>query len=147
MVATAEPVMIKTSERVNDKIRRQTEARIMSFSMHPEQIDQRLRELDAEWDIDRVIEASAAGATLFGSVMGLLGGRKWFLLTGVAAAFLLQHAVQGWSPPLPLFRRVGVRTAKEIEAERVALRALRGDFRDLGEGQRDLQRIIQAAFR
>jgi len=41
------------------------------------------------------------------------------------AAFLLQHAVQGWCPPLPVFRRLGVRTADEINDERVALKAVR----------------------
>jgi hypothetical protein len=44
--------------------------------------------------------------------------------------FLLQHAVQGWCPPLPLLRRLGVRTADEINEERYALKALRGDFVD-----------------
>ena len=46
-------------------------------------------------------------------------------------SFLLQHALQGWCPPLPLFRRLGVRTAREIARERYALQALRGDFDDV----------------
>jgi hypothetical protein len=29
---------------------------------------------------------------------------------------------------VPLLRRLGVRTAREIELERIALKALRGDF-------------------
>jgi len=32
------------------------------------------------------------------------------------------------APPVPLLRRLGVRTASEIEAERYALKAVRGDF-------------------
>jgi hypothetical protein len=32
---------------------------------------------------------------------------------------------------VPLFRRLGVRTASEIDEERYALKALRGDFRNL----------------
>ena len=44
------------------------------------------------------------------------------------AAFLLQHALQGWCPPLPVFRWYGVRTQSEIEQERYALKAIRGDF-------------------
>jgi hypothetical protein len=43
-------------------------------------------------------------------------------------AFLLQHALQGWCPPVPFFRSRGVRTAREIDQERYALKALRGDF-------------------
>ncbi len=46
----------------------------------------------------------------------------------VVAAFLLQHALQGWCPPLPLLRRLGIRTAAEIHDEIIALRILRGDF-------------------
>ena len=46
--------------------------------------------------------------------------------------FLLQHALQGWCPPLPLLRRLGVRTQAEIERERYALKAIRGDFAGVG---------------
>jgi hypothetical protein len=35
---------------------------------------------------------------------------------------------QGRCPPLSVLRRRGVRTRREIEAERCALKALRGDF-------------------
>jgi hypothetical protein len=60
--------------------------------------------------------------------------RRWYLLAGVVAGFLLQHAVQGWCPPVPVFRRWGFRTAAEIDEERYALKALRGDFRNLAAG-------------
>ena len=46
----------------------------------------------------------------------------------MVGGFLLQHAVQGWCPPVPVFRRLGVRTQTEIDEERYALKALRGDF-------------------
>ena len=60
--------------------------------------------------------------------LGVFRDRRWFLLPGAVAGFLLQHAVQGWCPPLPVLRRLGVRTADEINQERFALKALRGDF-------------------
>ncbi len=44
------------------------------------------------------------------------------------AGFLFQHAVQGWCPPVPILRMLGFRTSYEIEQERRALKALRGDF-------------------
>jgi hypothetical protein len=48
---------------------------------------------------------------------------------------LLVHASHGWYPLLPLFRRLGVCTRDEIERERFALKAIRGDFDGLpGEG-------------
>jgi hypothetical protein len=46
------------------------------------------------------------------------------VLTAAAATFLLQHALQGWSPPVPVLRRLGFRTANEIEAERRVLRGI-----------------------
>jgi hypothetical protein len=46
----------------------------------------------------------------------------------IVASFLLQHAVQGWCPPVSIFRRLGVRTMREMDEERYALKALRGDF-------------------
>jgi hypothetical protein len=49
----------------------------------------------------------------------------------VVLGFLLQHAVQGWCPPIALFRRIGIRTRREIDAEKHALRVLRGDFDDV----------------
>jgi hypothetical protein len=52
-------------------------------------------------------------------------------LPGIVLPFLLQHAVQGWCPPVPLFRRLGVRTREEIEREKFALKALRGDFEEI----------------
>jgi hypothetical protein len=69
----------------------------------------------------------------------------------VVAGFLLQHAVQGWCPPVPLFRRLGFRTAAEIDYERYALKALRGDFRNVrpegdGPGRRPVQ-ALEAARR
>jgi hypothetical protein len=53
---------------------------------------------------------------------------RWFALPAVVAGFLLQHALQGWCPPLPVFRRFGIRTAVEIHEEIVALKTMRGDF-------------------
>jgi hypothetical protein len=47
---------------------------------------------------------------------------------GLVAGFLLQHAVQGWCPALPIVRALGFRTSREIDAERSALKAGRGDF-------------------
>lgn len=92
-------------------------------------LDRRVRALDREWDIERTLEANAAVASLVGLGLGALVHRGFFGFSAIVAAFLLQHALQGWCPPLPVFRRRGVRTAREIDEERYALKALRGDFR------------------
>lgn len=123
-----ERVAAHSAESANRRIARRTEAAVVHFAAHPEEIALRLEELDREWDIERTLEANAAGVTLAGLALGIGVDRRWLALPVGVAAFLLQHAVQGWCPPLPLFRRVGVRTASEIDRERYALKHLRGDF-------------------
>lgn len=126
--ATTARVARQTDEDVNERIRRDTAARITYFASHPDEIDRRLDELDAEWDIERTLQANAATLALAGTVLGMAADRRWLVLPAMVSGFLLQHALQGWCPPLPVFRRLGVRTATEIEAERYALKILRGDF-------------------
>jgi hypothetical protein len=126
---TVHRVPRRTAEDVNRSIRRSALQRIATAAREgPTAIEARLRALDREWDIERTLEANAAVASLLGLTLGALLHRRWFVLPAVVAGFLFQHAVQGWCPPLPVFRRLGVRTAREIEEERTALKAIRGDF-------------------
>jgi hypothetical protein len=87
--------------------------------------------LDREWDIERALEANAASVSLLGLVLGITSSKKWFVLPVLVGGFLLQHAIQGWCPPMPVLRKMGVRTRLEIEQERYALKILRGDFDDV----------------
>lgn len=128
MVAiSAQRVSDATDPAVNDKIRREMQARLAYYSQHPEHIPARLRELDREWDIERVLETGSSVLTLSGLLLSLGVNRKWLLLSLGVQGFLLQHALQGWCPPLPIFRRLGVRTADEINEERYALKRLRAE--------------------
>jgi hypothetical protein len=122
-----------TADHVNQDIRRQLRSHIEYFmNAGSERIDVRLKELDEEWDIERTLEANAAAVSLAGLVLGKTVNEKFYLLSFGVAGFLLQHALQGWCPPLPLFRRLGIRTTEEINAERYALKLIRGDFRGTG---------------
>ncbi len=57
------------------------------------------------------------------------------MLPAAAPGWLPQHATQGWSAPAGLPRRQAeLRRDREIAEERMALKALRGDFRGLPEG-------------
>lgn len=127
--STVERVPQHTSDAMNERIRRQTEENVARYqNADGTKIEARLAELDREWDVERLLEANAATACLVGLTLGASVDRKWFFFPAVIAGFLLQHAVQGWCPPLPVFRRFGVRTASEIDYERYALKAIRGDF-------------------
>lgn len=131
--ATASRVPEHTAEHVNEEIWRQMERNVVRYAAAgPEAIDRRLEELENEWDIERTLEANAATAVLVGLTLGATVDRKWFICPAFVAGFLLQHALQGWCPPLPVFRRLGFRTQTEIDEEKHALKALRGDFKNIG---------------
>ncbi|MCE9555880.1 MAG: DUF2892 domain-containing protein [Planctomycetes bacterium] len=130
--STVDRVPLHTSQCVNQQIRRQTERQVAEYAAEGEAaIDERLAQLDREWDIERLLEANASTAVLTGLALGATVDGRFFILPAVVAGFLLQHAIQGWCPPLPVFRRLGFRTAAEIAYERYALKALRGDFDNL----------------
>jgi hypothetical protein len=126
--ATASARAPSADAAIDHRIRRHIEQNIHYYSMHPEEIDVRLAELDREWDLERVLEANAGSIALGGMLLGLFKHRAFLVLPLAVAGFLLQHALQGWCPPARFFRRRGVRTAAEIASERAALKSLRGDF-------------------
>ncbi len=137
--ATEMRVEANTQEQINRQICRELEARVSYYAERPEEINGRLDELDREWDIERLLEANAGALTLLGMTLGAMH-RRWHLLPVVAGAFLLQHAIQGWCPPVSVLRRLGIRTTHEINHERFALKALRGDFDMVrGEGEQSPQ--------
>jgi hypothetical protein len=142
---TAERVPAHTSEEINRRIQRQIARRVVYYSSHLNAIPDRLRELDEEWDIERAIEANASALAFTGVALGSMGNRKWFALPALVTAFLFQHAIQGWCPPVPILRRLGFRTANEIAKERTALKALRGDFDRVAGSQNKAETALQAA--
>lgn len=130
--STAERVTLHTPVHINERIRRETEQRVAEYAAaDPATIGRRLEELDREWDIERYLETMAPSITLLGLTLGLTVNRKWFIVPLVVQSFFLQHAVEGWCPPIPVLRRLGIRTANEINEERYALKALRGDFQEV----------------
>jgi hypothetical protein len=94
-------------------------------------IDERLRRLEYEWDLDRIYEVTIALICVAGLVLGLTVNLWWLALPAFGAVSLLTHALFGWSIFLVLFRGLGVRTGTEIAYERYALKALRGDFHQI----------------
>lgn len=142
--STANRVSANTDEEINRRIRQETERRLAYYEFHPEEIPARLAELDQEWDVERALQANAAALGFTGVVLGCTIGRRWFALPALVSAFLFQHAVQGWCPPLPLLRRMGFRTTEEIDQERYALKALRGDFDPIAKATNKLAAIWKA---
>lgn len=115
-----------TSEASNRRIDLQTRAAIAEALESRERIQARLAELDREFHVDRALMLnfailSSVNASLAMRSLrrrGRLGG--WGLVFLSQLGFLAYHAIWG-CPPLPVFRRLGFRSSREICAERVVL--------------------------
>jgi hypothetical protein len=110
----------KVSDRINDELR----GGLSHYREQVAEIDDRLLELDRERDVERVLETNASVLAFTGVALGVAVNRRFLWLPAIATAFLFQHAVQGWRPPLPLFRRLGYRTARQIAHERELLKRM-----------------------
>jgi hypothetical protein len=119
--ASRERVPEHTAADVNRAIAEDTARSVEYFRSHRAEIERRLDELDREWDVERALATGSSCLSLVGLALGFSGRRRWFVLPLVVQSFYLQHTLQGWCPPLPVFRRLGFRTPAEIEQERCAL--------------------------
>jgi hypothetical protein len=132
---------------LNERIDRATQRRVLRAGGESKAaLSRRIEQLDSEWDMERVLETNASALALSGVLLGLFVNRKFFIVPCIVLPFLLQHATQGWCPPIPFFRSRGVRTRKEIETEKVAVKALRGDFAPV-DGQSDPSQRAREAWR
>jgi hypothetical protein len=129
MASAADRVRANSAEEINRQIDRAIDRRVQQYeSRSPAEITRRIDKLDREWDMERLLETNASALAFTGLVLGVAHNKKWLVLPGIVLPFLFQHAVQGWCPPVPIFRRLGVRTRQEIDREKYALKVLRGDF-------------------
>jgi hypothetical protein len=122
-----------TAPAVTRRIDRMARAEVDdAVAAGPNAIVRRLTQLDYEWDVDRALMVNFAVAGTASLATGLLryqltpwfaNRRKGFLyLFGAQLGFLLLHGTLVWCPPASVFRRLGFRTQREIEAERAQLR-------------------------
>ena len=119
-----------SSPEANQKIDQEIRDNLKNYTGSDyEVIDERISELDKEWDIERTLQLNAATLAITGTVLGLVVDKRWLAVPIIVTSFLVQHAIQDWCPPLPIFRKLGFRTRAEIDKEKFALKALRGDFR------------------
>jgi len=131
--------------KFNERIDRATQRRVLRAGGESKAaLSRRIEELDKEWDMERVLQTNASILALSGLLLGLFGNRKFLAIPCVVLPFLLQHATQGWCPPVPMFRSRGVRTRKEIDAEKIAIKALRGDFAQVDDKSDPYQRSREA---
>ena len=123
-------VRAATNSDVLREIDEKIDCQIRYYATQPrEVISRRILELEREWDIERWLESNASALAFTGVALGIFSSKKWLILSALVTGFLFQHATQGWCPPVPVLRRLGVRTRSEIDREKYALKMLRGDFR------------------
>lgn len=126
---TSKRVRRNTNPTVNHEINNQIRSRLEGYTgASKAELTDKISELDEEWDTERTLETSFASLVMISTVLGSSVNKKWFNLGGVAAGFMLLHALEGWCPPLPLIRKLGIRTAEEINEEKTNLKILRGDY-------------------
>jgi hypothetical protein len=118
-----------TSPEILAKIEAQIARNIRFYAAQPRDvIAERIEELETEWSLERWLEVNVATIGLSTLLLALTKTKTWGLLTCLGLGFFLVHSLQGFDPPLPWLRRIGVRTRGEIDRELYALKALIGSF-------------------
>jgi hypothetical protein len=127
--AAPDRVRAHSNQSQNRRIDAQTQQCLERFAAgEREAISRHIDALDREWDVERYLQMNAGIVSLSGVVLGAIASRRFLVLPAVVFGFFFQHATQGWCPPLPVFRKMGVRTRREINQEKYALKALRSGF-------------------
>lgn len=139
---SSERVNLHSRFEINERIHDETVRRLESLGEDSVAITSQLQKLDREWDIERAIQLNASTVFLIGLGLGAFFNRRFFALPVIAAGFLMQHSLFGWCPPVPILRRLGFRTPREIENERFILKQRRGDIRHVGESSEELLRAL-----
>ena len=91
----------------------------------------RLRELEEERDLESVLESRASLVESLGFMAGAVVNRRLPSVPVSWTASLVRLAATSWLPMETLLRRMGLRTSREIEIERMALRLMLGDLERL----------------
>lgn len=111
-----------TQLALNQKIDEETDRNIQHYTgLDAEQVRHRIAQLDREWDVERILEVNASLLAFTGLILGVTRHPRWLALPAVVLPFLFQHGTQGWCPPLPILRRLGIRTRGEIDREKYSL--------------------------
>lgn len=146
----ADRVRRYTSPEMLRHIEERIEHSIRFHAAQPRHVlDHRIEELKREWSIERYLQVNVSTIAFTTALLALTRNRSIALLTCGALGFFLFHGLRGFDPPIPILRRMGVRTRGEIDREVFALKALRGDFKELPHEQPEqqhfpAQQVLQA---
>jgi len=114
-----------TADKINTEIDDDTARSIAYYKRRSSvEIAKRIKQLNNEWDVERVLELNASLIALSGIILAARKNKRWLILPVIVTSFLAMHAIQGWCPPLPVLRKLKFRTVKEIDQEKFALLSL-----------------------
>ena len=83
--------LVQAEQRSEERIRRQLEVNVAYYARRLDRIEERLGDLEREWDVERAVAVGAGVATLAGLALGLVR-KRWALLSVGAAALLIAHS-------------------------------------------------------
>jgi len=112
----------------------------------PQAISDRLNQLEREWSAGRMTKAVLGVLIVAGLGLTAFVSPWWLILPAIGGFFLLQYLFGRSSWLGATFREMGFRSGSDIDQERFALRALRGDFKHLPtvheiESKEDISRL------
>ena len=118
---TPEPVNRRIDERVEACVRAMAAQDRYSHTAY-------LSKLEQEWDLNRALLVGTSALALSSVALSRKRGSGWLGLGIAACVLALQHGLTGFGPATAVARLLGVRTRSEIDLEKYAVKALRGDF-------------------
>jgi len=91
---------------LNERIINKTGEKIKRYAAYPEGIEDRLKQLDQEWDMERMWEANASNLVIIGIILGTFVWVWLYLISLLVGVFLLaggqiifhlhRHLLGGW---------------------------------------------------
>lgn len=111
-----------------------TQENINHYYHNKDHIENRLRQLQVETSIEQIFELHDAANVAAGVLLTIATGKKkWLALPVLVAAVQAVQALYGVRFGTSLLHTYGFRNKAEIEKEKYALKALRGDFQYMME--------------
>jgi hypothetical protein len=137
-------IRISASRRCNELDTLEKRLACLADAGH-QAITDRLDQIENEWSAGRMTKVTIGVLILAGLGLSLLSS-WWLVLPATGGLLLLQYLFSRTSWLGALFRATGFRSGAEIDQEKFALKALRGDFRHLPtvhelENKEDIARL------
>jgi hypothetical protein len=95
------------------------------FTHDAASIENRLQELNKEWDLERVHDLNASFSALNGTLLGKLLDKHFTDLPFTTSTRLVNETKYEYTPPIEMFKALGYRPKEEIEKEKQLLHSLK----------------------